>query len=118
MAKDDYHVIVYQILSYLYQQLKKGAPVDPEYLRHNGHLFEIPESYWIYVMVNLQKDGLIDGITAKEKRYVDGTPHVSILNLDQCQITPRGIEYLSDNSFLQKAKEFLKDAMSMMPFSI
>ena len=23
MAKDDYHVIVYQILSYLYQRLKK-----------------------------------------------------------------------------------------------
>ena len=28
MAKDDYHVIVYQILAYLYQRLKKGERVD------------------------------------------------------------------------------------------
>ena len=28
MARDDYHVIVYQILSYLYQRLKKGEQVD------------------------------------------------------------------------------------------
>ncbi len=28
MAKDDYHVIVYQILSYLYVQLKSGKPVQ------------------------------------------------------------------------------------------
>ena len=28
MAKDDLHVIVYQILSYLYQQMKEGREVD------------------------------------------------------------------------------------------
>lgn len=28
MAKDDYHVIVYQILAYLYQCLKKGEQVN------------------------------------------------------------------------------------------
>lgn len=28
MARDDYHVIVYQILAYLYQCLKNGSPVD------------------------------------------------------------------------------------------
>ena len=32
MEKDDYHVIVYQILSYLYQRLKKGEPVDASML--------------------------------------------------------------------------------------
>ena len=30
MAKDDYHVIVYQILSYLYTCLKKDLPVNGE----------------------------------------------------------------------------------------
>ena len=28
MARDDLHVIVYQILSYLYQQMKEGREVD------------------------------------------------------------------------------------------
>lgn len=32
MAKDDYHVIVYQILSYLYRQLKSCEPVDEQML--------------------------------------------------------------------------------------
>lgn len=30
MAKDDYHVIIYQILSYLYVQLKSGKPVQSD----------------------------------------------------------------------------------------
>ena len=38
MAKDDYFVIVYQILSYLYQRLKNGEPVDPAFLQHDGPL--------------------------------------------------------------------------------
>lgn len=28
MAKDDYHVIVYKMLTYLYAQLKAGKPVN------------------------------------------------------------------------------------------
>ena len=28
MAKDDYHVIVYQMLSYMYQCLKKGIAME------------------------------------------------------------------------------------------
>ena len=29
MPKDDYHVIAYKILAYLYVQLKAGADIDP-----------------------------------------------------------------------------------------
>ena len=36
MAKDDYYVIVYKILAYLYVQLKKGEPIDPK--RSDGKL--------------------------------------------------------------------------------
>ena len=32
MAKDDYHVIVYQILAYLYQCLKKGKKIEEKNL--------------------------------------------------------------------------------------
>ena len=35
MAKDDYHVIVFRILSYLYKQLKTGEAPDPDMLRAN-----------------------------------------------------------------------------------
>ncbi len=33
MAQNDYHVIVYRILAYLYAQLKEGKAVDAEYNR-------------------------------------------------------------------------------------
>ena len=53
MAKDDYYVIVYQVLAYLYRQLKDGKPVDPDMLRHDSPLLKINESYWAYVIENL-----------------------------------------------------------------
>lgn len=112
MTKDDYHVIVYQILSYLYVKLKAGEAVDPAFLMANSSYLGINETYWLYVMENLQKQGFIEGITIIRPwgggRIVEG--------LENCQITPAGIEYLCDNSFLAKAKEFLKDIKVIVPF--
>lgn len=36
MVRDDYYVIAYQMLSYLYQCLKSGKDVDPKMLEHRG----------------------------------------------------------------------------------
>lgn len=115
MAKDDYHVIVYQILSYLYQQLKKGEPVS-EYMLSCEALFGINEGYLGYILKNLLNDRYITGILVKESKYINGQTNLTFLNLDECQITPKGIEYLMDNSFLNKAKEFFKDVKSITPF--
>lgn len=41
MKNDDYFVITYKILAYLYTKLKKGEPIEAEYLLHNGVLFNI-----------------------------------------------------------------------------
>ncbi len=115
MAKDDYHVIVYQILSYLYQQLKSGAPVDEQMLSAEA-LFGINEKYRGYILKNLLNDGYVTGFVAKESKYINQQTSRRFLNLDECEITPKGIEYLTDNSFLNKAKEFFKDVKSMAPF--
>ena len=115
MAKDDYHVIVYQILSYLYQQLKSGAPVDEQMLSAEA-LFGINEKYRGYILKNLLNDGYVTGFVAKESKYINQQTSLHFLNLDECEITPKGIEYITDNSFLNKAKEFFKDVKSMAPF--
>lgn len=112
MAKDDYHVIVYQILSYLYVQLKAGKPVDPKLLMPDSKYLSINKKYWIYIMRNLINDGLIDNITVTESW--DG--EYDVQDLEDAMITPHGIEYLCDNSFLNKAKEFLKDVKAIVPF--
>lgn len=112
MARDDYHVIVYQVLSYLYAQLKAGAAVDPELLKADSKYLGINEVYWTYIMQNLMAQDFISGLSIKRawgnKVFIDG--------LEDCQITPKGIEYLCDNSFLNKAKEFLKDIKAIVPF--
>ena len=47
MAKDDYFVIVYQILKYLYDCLKQGIKPDKEKLSYE--FLNIPPSYWEYI---------------------------------------------------------------------
>lgn len=47
-AKDDYFVVAYQILAYLYTQLKAGDPVDPKLLRHDSKYVNINSSNEIF----------------------------------------------------------------------
>lgn len=41
MAKDDFHVIVYQILAYLYQCLKSGETVNPKQISVESDYFKV-----------------------------------------------------------------------------
>jgi hypothetical protein len=102
MAKDDYFVLVYKILSYLYDLLKKGIMPDPKMLCHDSPLFNINinENYWTYIMDNLQKQGLISGLIITN---IWGGGKI-ISDLGNCQITPNGITYLSENNSLKKVK--------------
>lgn len=120
MAKDDYHVIVYQILAYLYQCLKSGEKVDTKMLCNDSAFFVVDgkalsDKYWCYILYNLQKMQLIDGIAFSGR--VDGYSFERPLRWENCMITPVGIEYLTDNAFLAKAKEFLKDVKAIAPFA-
>lgn len=45
MAKDDYYVIVYKILAYLYIKLKEGNSADIEMIKHDSKLLNINEYY-------------------------------------------------------------------------
>lgn len=116
MARDDYHVIVYQILAYLYQRLKKSEPVNPDMLMCDSPLFKKPigRPYWSYIIYMLQDEGLITGVTFTE---LDGLNIPYATSLDGCMITPAGIEYLCDNTFMEKAKSFLRDIKEIAPFS-
>lgn len=113
MAKDDYPVIVYQILSYLYQCLKAGMAVEEEYLKPGGKIFSIHPSYWAFILSHLVEDGMIEGVNLVKAW---GQEFPVIEKLDKARITPAGIEYLMENHFLSKAKALLKDAKPIIPF--
>lgn len=119
MAKDDFHVIVYQILAYLYQCLKSGASVEPKMLGKDSPYFiadgaPLSDRYWCYVLFQMQRMCLIEGVVFSGN--VDNYSFERPVRWDGCMITPIGIEYLTDNSFLTKAKEFLKDVKGIVPF--
>ena len=111
MAKDDYYVIVYQILSYLYQCLKKGVEVDEEMLKPKN-LYDINEKYWIYIMEHMQQEGFVEGVDIHQ--YIGGEKYVDFSDV---QITPAGIGYLLDNNLMAKAQKFLKNIKEIIPFS-
>jgi len=113
MAKDDYYVIVYQILSYLYVCLKNGERVDAEKLKPNGGMFAINDKYWAYIMDNMADQGFIRGIAIKK-----GANDTHIGGLERCEITPAGIDNLCDNSRIKKAFEFAKDVMAITPLNL
>lgn len=112
MVKDDYHVIVYQILACLYMSLKEGRKADPSFLEYQGKYLNINQTYWSYIMENLLEDGYIRGITIVKPWGKDTV----IENLEDCQITPKGIEYVTDDRFMKKAAQFFKDIKAIVPF--
>lgn len=112
MAKDDYFVIVYNILSYLYKCLKNDEMVDENMLIESSPLININHRYWVYVFTNLVNEGYVDGVLYQ--KYINGNE--TFINLGKCMITPKGIQYLFDNNLFEKAKKVVKDIKEMTPF--
>lgn len=109
MAQDDYFVIVYQVLKYLYECLKKGE--KPEACRLTASAYHIPGNYWQYIILSLLTEEYIRGITVNHTK--DG---ILFGDLQDAAITPKGISYLFENSLIEKAKKTLKDVKEMIPF--
>ncbi|MFA9376240.1 MAG: YjcQ family protein [Lachnotalea sp.] len=112
MAKDDYYVIAYRILAYLYSCLKKGERVDINYIQSETDEFPIGRGYWEYIMRHLFEDGYIEGVMLVPICGKDA-PGVKLTN--GVMITPLGIEFLQNNSAMSKAKDFLKTLKETIP---
>ena len=104
MSKDDYFVIVYRLLKYLYGCLKSGKPAKYEVLC--ADFFGVEDSYWEYIIRNLYIDGYVDGMMLVS---LIGKLDKGVKIFDNFMITPKGIEYLSENSIFQKVKGIVKD---------
>ena len=109
MAKDDYFVIAYRLLKYLYDCLKRGKPPNVEVL--SSDFFSINEDYWQYIVRTLHEDGYIGGILINA--VLGSKPQATRLN--QIEITPKGILYLEENSMFNKIKGAVKDIADALP---
>lgn len=108
MAKDDYDVLVYKILTYLYACMKRKVLFTQKGFAHAVQKDKIDEDYLTDVLRMMQGEGLIEGLT-----FVRAWGQVYILasGMENASITPAGIHYLKENATSQKVKQVLLDAI-------
>lgn len=112
MARNDYYVIAYLILSYLYESLKAGVEPDIEQIKHDAPNINIPYSYWTYILKHLYQDDYVEGLHIV--KTIGGGEGVKFE--PNFMITPKGIEYLDDNTTMAKAKEFVMKMSCIAPW--
>lgn len=109
MAKDDYFVIAYRILDYLYQCFKLGAKPDIFSIYYD--VFEIEYKTWMEIIGNLQKNGHI--IFDEPVRVNAISKRIRITSM---RITQKGIEFLMDNSERFSKETNSSEAVKYFPY--
>ena len=98
MVKDDFFVIAYRMLSYLYACMKAGETPDVSELSYER--FKIQEKYLEDIVMMLFRSGYMEG------DFCDG---------GKLSITMRGIEFIQFNYLMENAKNFLKTSKEFVP---
>lgn len=114
MAKDDYHVIVCYILSYLYGCLKRGEKPSRDYLSLSRYPDMISESYRDYIYIELARSGFVRRITWHKVPVLKNEAEVILKSFDKAQITPAGIEYLQTNKTMDKVWQTIQETGGLM----
>lgn len=104
MAKDDYDVLVYKILLYLYAVFKRKKVFDEEEFKEALKVKEISEEYLINILNSMQEENLIKGLS-----FINPWGGEVLLSNDySCmKIKADGIHYLSENGKMKKVRDFL-----------
>ena len=91
LKSDDYFLLVYRVLAYLYGSLKTGKSKKPEALAPCSARLPINKKYWSYLMNQLFTEGYVDGLRICRMQYEKNGTDIEYADIG---ITPRGIEYL------------------------
>lgn len=108
MANNDMYVVMYKIIAYLYDCMKRGCRPDPA--RWDASALGIPEPYWSQIVNELVTHSLVSGI--KVTRMRDETV---IMPIDP-RVTMEGVAFAQENSMMAKARQFLIDIKASIPF--
>lgn len=107
MASDDMHVVMYKILKYLYECLKKG--VEPNMQMFDADALGVNERYWAVIMQELMERGYVAGFVTKQLGK-----DVKIIPKNP-SVTMEGVEFILDNSMMKKAMDFIREARDFIP---
>ena len=106
----EYEKAINDTYKYMLDQIQKE--INGFYAKYlAASTYSIPENYWAYILLSLINEEYVKGIVVNHTK--DG---VLFGDLQEAIITPKGIEYLFENSLIEKAKKTLKDVKDMIPF--
>lgn len=99
--------VIYRILRYLEKAMDYDEPdmdcISAEHLK-------LTEQRWLSIMEMLVMEGYVTGIEIK--RSSDGEVCMSVSDM---RITLKGLEYLQENSLMQKAANLAKGIAEIIP---
>ena len=99
--------IIYKILSILEKSMSYDE-FDPDRISYQK--LDISKALWIRIMVMLKENGYIKGVVVTET-LDSQLPDVELGNVE---ITLKGLEYLEENSLMQKAKNLAKGVVDIV----
>ncbi len=104
LKKDDYDVIVYKILKYLYAQFKKGRRLIDMTEISKSLDVKIEQGYFDNIIETAYHQELIDG-TFEEHYFIDEDEPT--YEMTSAKITPTGIKFIETNPIVKEVEKFL-----------
>lgn len=102
-------VIIYKILTYLYESLKTGHVTSLEEVAWKCKLFDITREYWLIIMKEMIEEGYVSGL-----KHIGAKDMKSILEVGTFAITIKGREYLRTNKLMNKVGDMLGESFKIV----
>ena len=105
LKKDDYDVIVYKILKYLYAQFKKGRKlINMSEIIKNLDVKGIEQGYFDNIIETAYRQELIDG-PFEEHYFIDEDEPT--YEMTAAKITPTGIRFIETSPIMKEVEKYL-----------
>ena len=111
MAKDDYDVVLFKILTYLYGCMKRKYSFDIHAFYAVISKQNVNDEYLSDILLMATNEGLIEGLVFAKAW---GRNSIIANDLSDMRITSAGIRYLNDNSKMTEIKEYLKSTPGLI----
>lgn len=108
MAQNDMYVVMYKIIAYLYDCMKRGEDPSPD--GWSATTLGIPEPYWTRVVEQLVRHNYVGGVDIAR-----ADSRTAVICAEPF-VTMEGVAFAQENSMMGRAKQFLIDAKSAIPF--
>lgn len=112
MAKDNMSLLMFKVLTYLYECMVEGVAVKADNFKVENCFFssDLKQEYLDDICKILEDEGYTKGFTT----VPTWGGEVVIASYD-AKITPAGFEYLQENKTMKKVYNYLKEAKGWLP---